>query len=68
MVLGHGGVLGFGSRLVAAPAEVVTLLGHFVAVTDMDRAAFEMAPSWYGSDAERTLARDEVARVGLSRR
>jgi len=68
LITPFGGVLGFGSRLVAVPAEVVTLVGHFVAATDMDRAAFEKAPSWYGSDAERTLAPDEVTRIGLSRR
>ncbi len=68
LVTPYGGLLGFGSRLVAVPVEVVALLGHLVAAVDMDRAAFEKAPSWYGSDSERTLGRDEVIRIGLTRR
>lgn len=68
LITRYGGVLGVGSRLVAVPVEFVTLLGHLVAATDMDRVAFETAPSWYGSDDERTLAADESIRVGLSRR
>jgi len=68
LVTPYGGLLGFGSRRVAVPVEVVALLGHLVAAVDMDRAAFEKAPSWYGSDSERTLGLDEVIRVGLTRR
>ncbi len=68
LITPYGGLFGFGSRLVAVPVEVVTLLGHLVAAVDMDRAGFEKAPSWYGSDSERTLGPDEVIRVGLSRR
>ncbi len=68
LVTPYGGLLGFGARFVAVPVEAVALLGHLVAAKDMDRAAFEKAPSWYGSDSERTLGPDEVIRVGLTRR
>lgn len=68
LITPYGGLFGFGSRFVAVPVEAVALLGHLVAAVDMDRAAFEKAPSWYGSDSERTLGPDEVIRVGLTRR
>ncbi len=68
LITPYGGLFGFGSRFVAVPVEAVALLGHLVAAVDMDRAAFEKAPSWYGSDSERTLGPDESIRVGLTRR
>jgi hypothetical protein len=67
LIVPSGGLFGVGSRLVAVPVEVATMLGQFVAATDMPRAEFRAAPTWApGTDV--ALGPDESIRVGLSRR
>ena len=68
LITPYGGLFGIGSRLVAVPVEKVALLGHMVAAIDMDREAFELAPTWFGKDSERTLGADETIMVALTRR
>ena len=63
----YGGVFGIGARAVAIPIETVAMLGAQVAAVDMPRAALELAPTWYGA-GDQPLGRDEVIRVGLTRR
>lgn len=67
LVMPYGGVFGFGARAVAIPIEAVAMLGAHVAAVDMPRAALELAPTWYGS-GDQPLGRDEVIRVGLTKR
>ena len=67
LVMPYGGVFGIGARAIAIPIEAVAMLGAQVAAVDMPRAALELAPTWYGS-GDQPLGRDEVIRVGLTRR
>jgi len=67
LVIAYGGLFGIGSRLVAVPVEVCAMLGKQVAATDMPRAAFEPAPTWYGSGDE-TIGPGEIIRVAVMRR
>jgi hypothetical protein len=67
LVMPYGGVFGIGARAIAIPIEAVAMLGAQVAAVDMPRAALELAPTWYGA-GDQPLGRDEVIRVGLTRR
>lgn len=68
LVVPFGGIFGVGERLVAVPVEVVTMLGQFVAASDMPRAEFALAPTWTDALGDTRLGPDETIRVGLSRR
>lgn len=68
LLVPHGGLFGLGARIVAVPVEVVTMLGQFVAASDMPRADFELAPTWNDALGDVPLGPEETIRVGLSRR
>lgn len=68
LVVPYGGLFGLGARLVAVPVEVVTMLGQFVAASDMPRAEFAVAPTWSDMRGDTPLTPEETIRVGLSRR
>lgn len=68
LVVPYGGLFGVGARLVAVPVEVVTMLGQWVAASDMPRAEFAVAPTWTDMRGDTVLGPDESIRVGLSRR
>lgn len=68
LIVPYGGVFGVGSRLVSVPVEVVTMLGQFVAASDMPLAEFRVAPTWVAGRGDTALAPEETIRVGLSRR
>ncbi len=67
LIVTHGGLFGFGTRLVAVPIEVVALLGQQFAALEITPADFAKAPTWAPSQ-ETTLRADEIVRVGLTKR
>ena len=54
-------------RLVAVPIEVVAILARQIDVLDMDRAAFDKAPTWVAGQ-DQMLQPTETIRIGLARR
>lgn len=62
-----GGLLAWGRRPVAVPIEVVAILGRQINAVDMDRGAFEKAPTW-ASGQSQPLPPDETIRIALGRR
>ena len=67
LIVPYGGTFGFGRRLVAVPIEVVAIAGRQLAALDMDRTAFDRAPSWNETRAS-ALAASEIIRVALYKR
>jgi len=62
-----GGPLAWGRRPVAVPIEVVAILGRQINAVDMDRGAFDRAPTWIAGQSE-PLPRDETIKIALGRR
>jgi hypothetical protein len=62
-----GGPLAWGRRPVAVPIEVVVILGRQINAIEMDRKAFEQAPTWAAGQSQ-PLSPDETIRIGLGRR
>lgn len=62
-----GGAFDLWRRRVAVPIEVVAILGRQIVALDMDRPAFDAAPTWTPSQT-RSLPADETIRIALSRR
>lgn len=67
LIVPYGGFLGVGKRLVAVPIEVVAIAGRQVAALDMDRAAFDAAPTWK-EGASSALPATEMIRIALYKR
>jgi len=67
LVMPLGGFLGFGSRLVPIPIEIVGMLGAQVAVIDMPGDRFMSSPTWTSSRAQ-PLDPGETIRVAITRR
>ena len=66
MVVDVGGMLGFGTRPVAVPVEVVALLGEHVALMDLTPEQLDALPAYDGAGLT-PVAPDERIRVGLVR-
>jgi hypothetical protein len=66
LIIGYGGLLGWGVRPVAVPIEVVGIRGRELASLDMPRSEYARAPTWHGGDAT-ALAADATIRVALCR-
>ncbi len=62
-----GGPLAWGRRPVAVPIEVVAILGRQINAIDMDREAFEKAPTWVARQSQ-PIPRDETIKIALGRR
>jgi len=62
-----GGPLAWGRRPVAVPIEVVAILGRQINAVDMDRAAFEKAPTWAAGQSQ-SIPPNETIRIALGRR
>lgn len=61
-----GGLLGFGTRLIAVPVDAVALLGEYVTVLDFTPEQLQAFPT--ASEAGATpIPRDETIRVGLAK-
>jgi hypothetical protein len=67
LVVPYGGFLGLRQRLVAVPIEVVAIAGRQVAALDMDRAAFDTAPTWTEGTSP-ALPASEMIRIALYKR
>ena len=68
LVIGYGGFLGFGRRLVPVPIEVVAWLGPAVVAMDWEVDRFELAPTWYEPKGSSVLGPDETIRIAITRR
>ena len=63
----YGGPLAWGRRPVAVPIEVVVILGRQINAVDMDRDAFEKAPTWVAGQSQ-SIPPDQTIKIGLGRR
>lgn len=62
-----GSWLARGRRPVAVPIEAVAILALQIDALDMDRDAFDKAPTWSLGAAQR-LASDQIIKIGVQRR
>lgn len=67
LIVSYGGWLGFGTRPVAVPIEVVALIGRNVAALDMPPTEFSAAPTWPGQGAD-AVPSDEIIKIAITRR
>jgi hypothetical protein len=67
LIVPYGGILGWRSRLVAVPIEVVAIAGRQLAALDMTRAEFDAAPSWSDPDSK-SIPTTDVILVALYKR
>jgi hypothetical protein len=67
LIVAYGGFLGWGTRLVAVPIEVVGIFGRQLASLDMPRREYISAPTWRDSD-DMAIPNDDSIRVALARR
>lgn len=67
LIVGYGGVLGWGTRLVAVPIEVVGIFGRQLASLDMPRHEYAKAPPWHDT-GDTVIPDDDAIRVALARR
>jgi hypothetical protein len=67
LIVPYEGLFGIGRRLVPVPIEAVAILGRQVAALDMPRAAFDTAPTWYGSSSV-PLGNDDIIRIAITSR
>lgn len=62
-----GWLMAWGRRPVAVPIEVVAILARQINAVDMDRGAFDKAPTWVaGSD--QSMSSDQTIKIALGRR
>jgi PRC-barrel domain len=66
LIVDYDGFLGWHSRPVAVPLEVVGIAGRHISSLDMPRHDYESAPTWKGTSAQ-ALAADAVIKVALAR-
>jgi hypothetical protein len=67
LVVAYGGFLGWGTRLVAVPIEVVGIFGRQLASLDMPRREYTSAPTWRGT-ADTVIPDNDSIAVALARR
>jgi hypothetical protein len=70
LVIGYGEIfsyLGWDTRLVAVPIEVVGIRGRELASLDMSRGEYTAAPTWRQDGATVVLPPDATIRVALCR-
>jgi PRC-barrel domain len=67
LIVAYGGFLGWGTRLVAVPIEVVGILGRQLASLDMPRNEYAAAPTWRDTD-DKVIPSDDSIRIALARR
>jgi hypothetical protein len=66
LIIGYGGLFGWGVRPVAVPIEVVGIRGRELASLDMPRSEYAAAPTWQAHDTA-GLPREATIRVALCR-
>jgi len=62
-----GWLFAWGRRPVAVPIEVVAILALQINAVDMDRGAFDRAPTWVGGQST-PIPPDQVINIALGRR
>ena len=67
LIVAYGGFLGWRTRLVAVPIEVVAIAGRQLAALDMTRAEFDAAPPWSDPQSQ-VIPTTDVIRVALYKR
>lgn len=67
LVVEHGVWLGLSRRRVAVPLEVVAIAGRQLALLDISREDFFLAPPW-GSNESQELPANDMTRIALYRR
>ena len=69
LIVTYGGFLGWGTRPVAVPIEVVGIAGRHLTSLDMPPKEFAAAPTWMPSspDAGTQIADNATIRIALSR-
>ncbi len=67
LIVAYGGFLGWYTRPVAVPIEVVGIQGREVASIDMLPSDYAKAPTWRGINAE-ALPGNAIIKIALSRR
>lgn len=67
LIVSYGGWLGWGTRPVAVPIEVVAMLGRQIAALDMMPSDFAAAPTWSGTGAQ-AVPQDEIIKIAITRR
>jgi hypothetical protein len=66
LIVDYGGFLGWHSRPVAVPLEVVGIAGRHISSLDMPRHDYEAAPTWKDRSAH-ALSSDAVIKIALAR-
>ncbi len=66
VIVDYDGFLGFGTRPVAVPIEVLGIAGRHLSSLDMPRSEYAAAPTWQNAKAQ-TLSYDATIKVALSR-
>jgi len=67
LIVSYGGWLGWGTRPVAVPIEVVGMFGHQLASLDMKPDEYATAATWPGTSGQ-ILGSDETIQIALARR
>ena len=68
LIVAYGGFLGFGTRLVAVPIEVVGIFGRQLASLDMSRQEYASTPTWHDTGSDTAVPNSDSIRVALARR
>jgi len=66
LIIGYDGFLGWYSRPIAVPLEVVGIAGRQISSLDMPRSAYASAPTWQNAGAP-ALPADAMIKIALSR-
>jgi hypothetical protein len=67
LIVAYSGFLGWGTRPVAVPIEVVGIQGRELASLDMSPSEYATAPTWHNAEAE-ALPANSTIKIALSRR
>ncbi len=67
LIIAYGGFLGWGTRPVAVPIEVIGIQGRELASLDMSPSEYAKAPIWRDATAQ-TLSPDTTIKIALARR
>ena len=67
LIVSYGGFLGWGTRAIAVPIEVVGIQGRELASLDMPRSEYAAAPTWRNAGAQ-ALPNDTTIKIALARR
>ena len=66
LIIDYDGFLGWHSRPIAVPLEVVGIAGRQISSLDMPRSAYVSAPTWQNAGAH-ALPADAMIKIALSR-